>query len=325
MTPEESEQIASLGAVFFQNMSSTVIFTMGLFGARWWRKILFNRLLTGVYILAFIIGMYIILRKEKKMAHKALIALILGGFVLVMLFTLAEIAANLFVVKFSLVVSLPGGLVAQEIAANSKLVVTGIVEDLCGNLIFLVADIAIGWRAWALWAENRLIKWTLLIILLADIGISIADAIADTEVVLSLNNNNTITLDGLSAALSLTVNIVATLLIAHQAWTHHQSTHAILHNEKTQVQAILLLMVESGAIYGGVQLSSIIIQVLDIHAAPASPIQNARYFLVVLYVYSAVLNPVALFILIQTGNTYEHTFHLEDVTSLEINSTPNVS
>ncbi|KAE9407830.1 hypothetical protein BT96DRAFT_932891 [Gymnopus androsaceus JB14] len=94
----------------------------------------------------------------------------------------------------------------------------------------------------------------------------------------------------------------------------HQSTHTILLNKKTQVQAILLLMVESGAILGVVQLSFIIIiQVLDLHAAPGSPTANVNAFLGVLHIFSAALNPVALVILIQTGSTYEHSFHLEDV------------
>jgi len=81
-------------------------------------------------------------------------------------------------------------------------------------------------------------------------------------------------------------------------------------------------MIESGAIFGVVQLANIINQALDLHAAPHSPITNAILFLDSLYSYSAALNPVALVILIQTGNTYEHSFHLEDVSSQETNPIP---
>ncbi|KAE9399115.1 hypothetical protein BT96DRAFT_939647 [Gymnopus androsaceus JB14] len=204
--------------------------------------------------MAFIISMYIILKKENNgWAHKALIALLLVGAMMVVLTTCANIAANLLLVKFSLVVSLSGGFIEQEMAANLK-------------TIFLIADTAIVWRAWALWVENRLVKWTLFIILLGDIGslwsyfpaynllaITIADSVVDTEGSITSSDLNTVTLDWLSTVLNFKVNVVATLLIAYQAWTYYQSTRAILHNKKTQVETILLLMVESGAIFGVVQ------------------------------------------------------------------------
>ncbi|KAE9389608.1 hypothetical protein BT96DRAFT_980660 [Gymnopus androsaceus JB14] len=309
MTPEESEQIAILGTVFFQN-SSSLIFLIGLF---------------GVYMLVFIISMHIILQKENNgWAHKALITLLLAGFVMVVLSTCSNVVANLLLVKFGLVLSLSRSLTAQEMAANLKAIIPGMLSDWSGSFIFLIADTAIVWRAWALWAKNRPIKLILLIILLADIGISFADSVVDTKEVINLINN-TVTLDLLSTALNVTVNIVATLLIAYRAWTHHQSTRVILRSKKTEVEAILLLMVESGAIFGVVQLSFIIIQALDLRAAPISPTANAIFFLNTLYVYSAALNPVALVILVQTGNTYERSSHLEDAPSHQIHSVLNVS
>ncbi|KAE9398621.1 hypothetical protein BT96DRAFT_940013 [Gymnopus androsaceus JB14] len=267
--------------------------------------------------MALIISMHIVLQKENNgRAHKALIALLLVGAVMMVLTTCANIATNLLLVKFSLVVSLSEGPIAQQMAANQK-------------STFVIADTAIVWRAWALWIENRLVKWTLFIILLADIDglvITIADAVVDNDGSTNSTTLNTVTLDWLSTALNLTVNIVATLLIAYQAWSYYCSTHAIFRNKKTQVEAILLLMVESGAIFGVVQLSNIIIQALDLDpTSVVSPIVYARFFLDILYMNSAAINPVALVILIHTGNIYEHSIHLEDIPSLEINSVPNVS
>ncbi|KAE9387098.1 hypothetical protein BT96DRAFT_981527 [Gymnopus androsaceus JB14] len=270
--------------------------------------------------------MHIILQKENNgWAHKALIALLLGGFAMIALYTCANIAFNLILVKFGLVVPLPGGLMAQEMVADLKANVIDILQDWSGNFALLIADMATVWRAWALWAENRLIRWTLFIMLLADIGVSIANAIVDTKTDISSNITNAVTLDWVSGVLNLTVNIVATLLIAHRAWTHRRIIHAILRNKKTQVEVILLVMVESGAIFGVVQLSNIIIQAFDIHTVPFSPLDNARFFLNVLTIYSSALSPVALVILIQTRNTYEQSFHLEDVPTMEINSTPNIN
>ncbi|KAE9385930.1 hypothetical protein BT96DRAFT_928567 [Gymnopus androsaceus JB14] len=265
-------------------------------------------------MLAFIIGMHIILQKvDNGRAHKALIALLLAAFVLVALTTCAAIANNLLIVKLSLMVSLSGGLLAQEMAAGLKGEAINVLEEWPESFIFLIADTAIVWRAWALWAENRVIKWMLLVILLADIGVNIADAVVDTKADLSFIQN-TVTLDWLSTVLNLAVNIVATLLIAYRAWTHHQTTHAILQSKRTPVEVILLLMIESGAIFGVVQVTNITFDALDTHATEFSPVDTAKSLLAQLYIYSAVLNPVALVILIHTGNTYEHSFHLEDVT-----------
>ncbi|KAE9404084.1 hypothetical protein BT96DRAFT_935860 [Gymnopus androsaceus JB14] len=111
----------------------------------------------------------------------------LFGLVIVVIYTCANDAFTLFLVKFGLVVSTSGGLIAQEMAANLKATVTEILEDWSGNFIFLIADTAIVWRAWALWTDFRLVKWTLLIILLLDIGISIADATFDTRNIFSGN------------------------------------------------------------------------------------------------------------------------------------------
>ncbi|KAE9401299.1 hypothetical protein BT96DRAFT_974846 [Gymnopus androsaceus JB14] len=267
MIPEESEKIVAAGTVAFYN-ASTMIFVTGLFGA---------------YILAFIISMHIILQKENNgRAHKALIALLLVGFAMVALVTCVNNAINLVLVKSAFMESLSGGLSEQAMAADSKTMVMFILQTWCENFILLIGDTATVWRAWALWTGNKLIKWMLLITLLAEIGIGIVDAIVDTKGDLNLIYN-AVTLDWVSVVFNLLVNIVATLLIAYRAWTYHQSTHVLLCNKKTQVEAILLLMVESGAIFGVVQ----------------------------------ALNPVALVILIQTGNTYEHSFHLEDVPSLE--------
>ncbi|KAE9388307.1 hypothetical protein BT96DRAFT_947721 [Gymnopus androsaceus JB14] len=185
--------------------------------------------------------------------------------------------ANLVFVKFGLMVPLSGGLIAQIEASDSKVMVLDIFNIWSQDLTFLIADIAIAWRAWALWAENRLIRWTLLVILLADIGISIAYSIVDTK-----------------AAANLTLLIM----------THYQSTLTISRNKKTQVQTILLLLVRSSAICGVVQVANIIFNALNSSAAVFLSVEEAAPFITSLYSYSAALNPAALVILVQIQNTY---------------------
>ncbi|KAE9389722.1 hypothetical protein BT96DRAFT_926399 [Gymnopus androsaceus JB14] len=99
---------------------------------------------------------------------------------------------------------------------------------------------------------------------------------------------------------------------------------AYYFTSKTQVEAILLLFIESGALFALIQLSNVIIDALDtIHGANDS-IYNARLFLETIYIYSAAMNPGALVVLVHTGNTYEQSFHLEDG-PLENDSTDVIS
>ncbi|KAE9385195.1 hypothetical protein BT96DRAFT_982117 [Gymnopus androsaceus JB14] len=122
MTPEESEQIAGAGAAFFQNISEMMV-QSGLFGQR---------------------------KENNGWQHEGLIAMLLAGLVMAVLSTCASIAFDLILVKFGLVVSLPGGISTQIMAANSESSVADILESWSSSFMFLIADISIVWRAWAL-------------------------------------------------------------------------------------------------------------------------------------------------------------------------------
>ncbi|KAE9395754.1 hypothetical protein BT96DRAFT_977836 [Gymnopus androsaceus JB14] len=254
MTLDESQEIVFAGAIFFENIS----------------EMIFLCALNGVYTLAFAISIYILLqRKSKSLPHKALTVLILAGFAMSIIYSWSTIAYNLLLAKFGLVVSLPGGILVQDNAGNLKSLTAVILEDWAGILIFLIADTVILWRAWAVWPDSGLIKWTLLFILLLDIGVNIADITVNTR-----------------------ANLVGTLFIAYRAWKHHRSVKGI-SKKRTHAESILLLIIESGAIYGLVQCSD-------------------KDF----YFNFQLMNPVALVLLIQTGKTYEHSVHLEDMPSI---------
>lgn len=112
----------------------------------------------GGYILAFAIGMRILLwvpyligiyafrcsilistrqKENYSRARKALIGLLLAGFVFTLLYICEVIIGSLVILKFGLVVSLPGGLAAQEMAANSQsaLMSSLVLQSLCGDVM----------------------------------------------------------------------------------------------------------------------------------------------------------------------------------------------
>lgn len=91
----------------------------------------------------------------------------------------------------------------------------------------------------------------------------------------SIANTGTI-LDWISIVTTLAVNTMATLLIVYRAWyssitytqvvgahnkirIHHKSVRGISRNRKTQVEGILLLFIESGALFAAIQVSQFLL------------------------------------------------------------------
>jgi len=191
-----------------------------------------------------------------------------------------------------------------------------ILEEICENIMFLIGDAIIVWRAWAIWAESQITRFCLIILLLVDIGINIADAVVDARV----SNGDSVTLDWIYSVMNLVVNIIATLLIVYQAWRHHKSLRAVSRSRKTPVQAILLLLIESGAIFASVQVFTIIILVLDVDTIRSSSVHILGMFVAALYPITSALIPVAIVILVKTNKTYEYSLQQEDESSSQVQS-----
>jgi len=200
------------------------------------------------------------------------------------------------------------------------------IANWSGNMIILIADAAIAWRAWVVWMDSRSIKWTLTLLMLADTGIGIYDAFADTQAQLSVSASQpAVTFDWVFFASSLSVNTLGTLLIAYKAWRYHKSIKAMANKrQKTHAQRILLLFVESGAFLAIFQIISLILTNLDLTVQPLSPVDFATCCISELYTYIAAFSSATIFILVQTNNTYEQRFN-HDMTSQGHESLPQVS
>ncbi|KAF9073668.1 hypothetical protein BDP27DRAFT_1417133 [Rhodocollybia butyracea] len=311
MTPEEVEELSSAGLGFFINVASSIfLFT-----------------LLGIYSLAYCISLYIYFKTEGSIgnAKKAMICVLLVNFILMLIYLVISVSETLEFVKYGSVVTLPGGIVEQIVAVKAKSQAT-VYKNVCAwssNVTQLViADTVIVWRAWAVWIDNTKVKWTLFLLMLADIAAWLADGIAiDIEGFLAVSDQliQTISLDWVVILLSLSVNMIATCSIAFRAWFHHKSMNSIsIRRKKTKGEQILLLLVESGAIYMLVQLFAVIISALNVNAPLASAIYFVRTLGAQLYLFAAILNPVAIFILLQTQNTYDQSFHLEEIPTLSL-------
>ncbi|KAE9408820.1 hypothetical protein BT96DRAFT_932162 [Gymnopus androsaceus JB14] len=88
------------------------------------------------------------------------------------------------------------------------------------TIILLLSDFIVTWRAWVLFQDNKF--WRLLL--------------------LTMMVGNTF-------VLSFAVNVLATISIIWKAWHHHCFLVESSIRKKTQVQKILLLLIESGSIF----------------------------------------------------------------------------
>jgi len=231
--------------------------------------------------------------------------LLLMGHGLIMLCICTDIIICLVFDKYDLVKSLPDGLVAQEMSAQSQSAATVSMklQIIAENMMFVIADTIIVWRAWVIWAESRKIQIFMVIVLLVDLGVNIADGIVDARVDSDLSFiGRSTTLDWIVVVINLTVNTTATLLIVYRAWKHHQSKEALslTQTPKTQVEAILMLLIESGALFAAIQVLYIVFSVLDESAILGSPVNILYGFIAGLYEISSAFNPVAIVILVQT-------------------------
>ncbi|KAF9065368.1 hypothetical protein BDP27DRAFT_1450261 [Rhodocollybia butyracea] len=308
MTPDEVAETLIVEDILLQDLAEIII-TSTLF---------------GVYCLVSCISLYIYFTERKSTTgpggpKKAMTCVLLGTFVLMLVLFVLNMASVPLLVEYNLVEALPGGIMGQIVAAESQSHHSICIKITNGlmNVILLIADTVIVWRAWAVWMNNKKVKWTLLMVMFADISVSLADFIADSRVPSRVNS--AITLDWVYIVLSLFINMIATCLIAFRTWRHHNSVKSFsIGRRRTRAEGVLLLLLESGAIYALLQFIAIIIYGLDsVKATLTSPIPFVTFLICQLYIYAAALNPVVIFILVQIQNTYEQSVHLsEEISTL---------
>ncbi|KAF9066220.1 hypothetical protein BDP27DRAFT_1424108 [Rhodocollybia butyracea] len=93
----------------------------------------------------------------------------------------------------------------------SSLIISGDIEEFLDKIITLVSDFVICWRAWVLLPQDKLLRFALAIIMMCNIGVTIADFSVDVD------SGSSAVLDWLAITLSLLVNMTATVWKARRA------------------------------------------------------------------------------------------------------------
>ncbi|KAF9053986.1 hypothetical protein BDP27DRAFT_649728 [Rhodocollybia butyracea] len=131
-----------------------------------------------------------------------------------------------------------------------------LIQGLLSQIMILIGDFVICWRAWVLLPHDKFWRFVLSIIMICNIGLNIAPAFEVPGLVTLqvASQADSFILGWVSIATSMVVNITATSLISWKAWAHHRTMREVPAWRKSCAERILLLLVESGAIFLVIQL-----------------------------------------------------------------------
>ncbi|KAF5374045.1 hypothetical protein D9757_010053 [Collybiopsis confluens] len=262
----------------------------------------------GVFIAGMIVATRSLLNKPWTRSRVALFACLV---VISICFTWEIFytgVLELMLTKYTLLEQGGSGLVAQFEEAIQKVLPLQYLPPWPGTINVLLSDYMVVWRAWVLFQSSKSLKFALAFLMFANIGVNVADCIwGDLEV--KIETSGTSVLDWLSGIVSLAVNMFATGLISWMGWRHRRmKTNAAIH-KRSRAENILLLLIESGAVYCAVQLIYSVFVLLQTYWY-TSP-STALHIITSVGIISSAWYPVAVIILVNEGSSpVVETFHI---------------
>ncbi|KIK58762.1 hypothetical protein GYMLUDRAFT_245848 [Collybiopsis luxurians FD-317 M1] len=202
------------------------------------------------------------------------------------------------------------------------------LSDVAQILPILIGDIIVVWRAWVFLPKRSIWKVFLTVAMMANIGLNIADIAEDN---IEISQYVILPLDWISVIASFTINLFVTIFIAWK-WRGHQQSWAAVSPGRgnTSVHKILLLLIESGAIFCAAQCSSIVFAMI-LNYAPSNLDSNGLlygyHFVASLSIVATALYPAAVIILVNTNNSpVVESIHFEEMTQPgSMNANSNVA
>ncbi|KAI4517614.1 hypothetical protein K525DRAFT_243163 [Schizophyllum commune Loenen D] len=133
-----------------------------------------------------------------------------------------------------------------------------IVLSVTDRVNYLLSDLIVVWRAWVLWPDNKLARAALAVCMCGStVGLLI-------EVVWAFRDYGV--LEPATHSLLMTVpllvtNMVCTILMAARCWYYRRDIKSSLGNSnRTRIESILLILVESGFVYCGLWIMFLILR-----------------------------------------------------------------
>ncbi|KAI0312584.1 hypothetical protein OF83DRAFT_632350 [Amylostereum chailletii] len=138
---------------------------------------------------------------------------------------------------------------------------TGLVEGVFGAVISIMGDSVVLWRACVVWGMHKGMRIFSVVLILVQtcawvvygIGIVVSDSVPATPKSFRplASPSGISVLSALVSGVSLATNVWATAMVAYKAWKHRRDVRRYLNNRtrKSVIEAVLLLLVESGVLY----------------------------------------------------------------------------
>ncbi|KAF9067042.1 hypothetical protein BDP27DRAFT_1365154 [Rhodocollybia butyracea] len=203
-------------------------------------------------------------------------------------------------------VQITGGLEQPEVADPPFILV--IMQSNSLSIQVMLNDIVICWRAWVLFPHSKFWKILLAVCVIGNIGVNFADCIEDILTSDAELAGSVVILDWMGIAFSLLTNMLATTLIGWKTWAYYQTMRETPVWKSSQARNILLLFVESGALFLILQIYAL---VGELGGSFDSTNQNFSLAETVGRDLLTVLYPIAMMILIWSHNSpITETIHL---------------
>ncbi|KIK58760.1 hypothetical protein GYMLUDRAFT_245847 [Collybiopsis luxurians FD-317 M1] len=308
MTTELQEELFNAGVDWTIDVMNLIIISWGF----------------GALVLMTFIALQILSKKSRRRSRDALI-------ICCIMMLLCLTASFLY---FSVAILLDLSKVIGKITDEAAIVQEtnwDCLNEVAGTLAILIGDSIVVWRAWVFLPERSNLKVILTVAMMANIGLNIADIVESITEGLNISQGVILPLDWISAIASFTINLFVTIFIAWK-WRGHQQSWAAVSPGRgnTSVHKILLLLIESGAIFCAAQCSSIVFAMI-LNYAPSNLDSNGLlygyHFLASLSIVAPALYPAAVIILVNTNNSpVVESIHFEEMTQPgSINANSNVA
>ncbi|THU90225.1 hypothetical protein K435DRAFT_968784 [Dendrothele bispora CBS 962.96] len=261
----------------------------------------------GIFVLLFSFSLNYLLRKRlHSKAQKILFALTLFLFLTYTSFIAITIAEFVISVREVLQSNDDMPLAPRLLISNLRVVPLVKYVNWSQTLNVLCGDSVVVWRSWAIWnGDNIFVNTSLIITMLANTIVNIYSAAIYEPLEQPSATDNAMSVS--AVFLSFGVNLLATCLIYLKAWMHRRTKKAAFSEEKhvrrSDVDRVLLLIIESGAVYCLVQLIYPILNTTALYTpdlAPDGALATAINVFGPIYSGITVIYPMAVIILIHS-------------------------
>ncbi|KAI0053644.1 hypothetical protein FA95DRAFT_471060 [Auriscalpium vulgare] len=223
--------------------------------------ILIEMYLYGINTLLFALTLHTLFQKIRKNRTNQCLAL-----AMIVMYLVATVSALLD--AFAI-----GSLATTLDITEARLIRLATLDNIAESLPYMnaiIGDAIVIWRAWVIWGRSWRAAIGPIILLLSSLAVVLVQLILQNRpgylipAAEGLVSTTTIyRLSVASYALTLSTNAVTTAMIAYRTWLHYRSSLTVrIRIGRNRALAVLLLLVESGAIYCTIWIGAIVVVTL---------------------------------------------------------------